>query len=186
MVVTAFMVQCAFSVGYLQTEFLRSEEMRQPLQALAKGQTEEARSSVYGLYRSTRYSGFPGIVIAASHYRDYMLSGDTDDLDKMKSYIVTAHAVDASFATRYYLALYLYEKGEYDRTLELTRKTRSELTGVTRWAGVIDRAEWQGAVAELTRAAEAAKKGETVPKSVYLELDPKPQDSEFFEVEFKI
>jgi hypothetical protein len=187
LIAAVFVAQCAFSVGYLQTDFLRSEEMKPAIEALAKGQTTQARSSSHGLYRSARYSGFPGAVIAASYYRDYMVSGDSSDLNRMRDYIITAHAVDASFATRYYLGLYLYSQGEYNKAIELASNARAEMTGVTRWAGgVIDRRRWQWAVAELLRAAELGKNGGPALIPVYVPLDAKPADTGYFEVEFAL
>ena len=176
--------RCLQSTSYVQANFLRGPEMRKATRALGQGRTGGAREAAGRLYDQHWYSGFPGVVIAASHYRDYMKYGKMHSLDVMRRYITKAHDTDPSFATRYYYGLWLYEKGEYDEAIEQARTARAELTGVTRWADVIDRTRWQKAISELKRASEEGLRGRKL-YPIYLPLDGEPGEDKF-EVEFEL
>ena len=110
--------RCLQSTSYVQTSFLRGPEMRKATAALGRGQTEAAREAAAKLYQEYWYSGLPGVVIAASHYRDYMKSGQMSSLDQMERYVKKAHDTDPCFATRYYYGLWLLENREYDEAIE--------------------------------------------------------------------
>lgn len=176
--------RCLQSTSYVQTSFLRGPEMRKATAALGRGQTEAAREAAAKLYQEYWYSGLPGVVIAASHYRDYMKSGQMSSLDQMERYVKKAHDTDPCFATRYYYGLWLLENREYDEAIEQAKTARAELTGVTRWADVIDRTRWQKAIAELKRASEEGLRGQKLDP-IYVPLDGEPFEGKF-EVEFEL
>lgn len=183
--ILAFVVHCSYSVGYDQVTYLRSPEMQAVSKLLAEGKTGEARVKCRRVCETDWYSGFPGALMAASYYRDYMKGSDSA-LYHVGEYAREAHDRDPSFATGYYLALYHYEKTHYERSLELANAAKDEMTGITRWAnGHLDRKKWQRAVRELARACEHAMDNNPPLRPRFMPLDDSPEH-QFFEVEFRL
>ncbi len=173
---------CMGAAAYNPLEFIHREDIGKASAALARGKTREVRSLCAGAYDDAPYSGIPGVFIAASYYRDFML-GDEEALDRMGPYIKEAYKREPNFLSRYYWGLYLYEMGRYQESLDEAKLASRSLIGPSGWGRYVNRPTWQRGFAELIRANEARLKGEGRLEPWYRRIDREP-DGPRFEVEF--
>lgn len=175
---------CMRGSNYMAVEYIRRGDVLEATRALSTGETDKVRYFCDDPYDDDTFSGIPAALIAASYYRDFM-TGDEDALSRMGSYAQEAHKKEPNFLSRYYLALYLYEMGDYDTAMEETDEAAKSLGGVNAWSRAINRAQWQHAIGELHRVSKEAKAGKGRSKPWNKRLDKKPEGPNF-EVEFHV
>lgn len=169
--------------NYNQAQYLSRHELKPTLNALFKGETDQARKQALRFHRQDWYSGFPAAIAAGCYYQDYA-RGEKEALESVEKYVQESQDRDPNFLGLYYSALASYHRQDYEAAQEQLNVAK-EMLRAPAWRGRLDFKAWNRGFSQLERAIKKALAGETAQTPI---LFPRPNvpHPDQFEVVFKL